>query len=164
MRYIRTYGYEEFGDGEDAPELTRACQEQNLIGWQNFVLGRFSRQFRVTMARHYASIDSLRRDDTWAKGLVDHLLELTHDMWEVRNDFVHGRQEDGLKRDEAIALRDELSAAYMEGPAGLLDEDMHLFQRSYEELNGLSVRDQRQWLVEVTAARAAAMVEQQEIL
>ena len=164
--YIRAYGWAGFGESvrQDTTILLRAGQEQDLIGWRNFTLGRFSSQFREIMAAHYAAIESLRRADTWAKGLVNRLLELTHDIWEVRNDFAHGRQEDGLKRDEAIALREEISAAFMEGPEGLLPEDAYLFQRSFDALRALSARDQRQWLIELEAARKAATVEQRETL
>ena len=141
--------------------LLKLALAQDAIGWMNFTCGRISRSFRLYMQRHYGDKKSDRNAATWAKGLAYRLLQLAHDQWTARNNFNTEILPDGLTREEARALTDEVKLQFLEGGEDLLEEDSYLFCPSLDDLLQQTAADQRQWLVEVEAARRIAEVERQ---
>lgn len=129
---------------------------QDKIGWANFMLGRFPTRVRQYMHAHFQQIDTLRSATSWTRGLVIRLLQVTHDQWLARNEFVHDRVEEGLTREAAQTLQDNIEAQYLEGGDSLLPEDSYLFNPTLAQLQESSVADRRQWLIEIEAAREIA--------
>ena len=122
-------------------------------------MGRPAQGFREVVERHYAGRRVDRLASTWAKGLAHRLTQMHHDQWLVRNDFVHGKNEEGMTRDARQALWDRIDAEFVEGPDGLEDKDSHLFSHSYSEVMEWTSSDQRQWVLEVEAARKCVQQE-----
>ena len=77
------------------------------------------------------------------------------DVWQFRNDLVHGPR--GVKEKALHAsldeeIRDQLAIGYDD----LLHQDKVLFQGKREELFGKSIAGKRDWLRTVRCARKAA--------
>jgi hypothetical protein len=157
LLYLRSPAVLPFGDEQYRPEPAFAdlSQRQNIIGWHNFTLGRFTLAFRDYMQNYYQARGSEHLVSTWANGLARRLLQIHHDQWLVRNEFVHGLTEDGLKREEAILLEERIVAAFEEGLGALDDEDAILSQHTLREVLGWPASVRRQWLLEVDSARAS---------
>ena len=139
------------------PPLYRLLvKHHDRLGWRNFTEGRFLSLYVEIQRRHLRKISSYRSSDSWATGLMDHLIRICHRQWLMRNEKVHFKRGDGrtIAQHEATSLRirdlmwtdpDDL----LEGDRGLLDED-------FEALGSAHAADRECWVASVEAAVAAA--------
>jgi hypothetical protein len=56
------------------------------LGWRSFLEGRILTIMVQEMHYHLAATPSLIGAADWAKGLVNHLIRITHRQWKYRND------------------------------------------------------------------------------
>ena len=160
MTYLHGNGGVSFSEASsNSPTLALIATAQDEIGWDNFVSGRISRHMRRYMQTHYESMPTQRLAASWSKELVHQLLQMVHEQWMVRNNYVHDVTELGEKREAVEELRDSLEAEFYDGTTDLAEEFHHLFEESFEKLWSRPVSARRQWLVEVTAAREISLLE-----
>ena len=86
-------------------------QYQDILGWQNFIEGCFL-SYMVQLQRQYLSDrDTWRTAESWARGLIEQLLRITHRQWLLRNALLHYRLPDSrtyTEREQLIAKVQEL--------------------------------------------------------
>jgi hypothetical protein len=143
----------------DYPEIfgiREAIRDQNRgLGWNNFVLGRWSPKWQLTQQQFYTRTKSKRTSKRWASAIIHKLLLTIWDQWDFRNKVAHS--DDGPM---AIALHSKLNARILEelrdDNTNLLQQDKYLFQRhNYLELQASSKEDKQTWLKLVDLARKA---------
>ena len=77
---------------------------QDILGWQNFVEGRFLR-YMVQLQREYlADRETWRTAESWSRGLIEQVLRITHRQWLRRNATMYFRLPDGRTKAEKEAL------------------------------------------------------------
>ena len=58
-----------------------AIGAQSVLGWNNFVLGRWSLEWQVIQALHYLSLSSKQTSLWWATAVINQLFLTAWDMW-----------------------------------------------------------------------------------
>ena len=128
----------------------------DLLGWQNFVEGRILSYLVQLQREHLAARDTWRTAETWARGLIEQLLRLTHRQWLLRNALLHYKLPDG----RTLAQRERLVERIMElmwtDPDELLPEDHALLDEDFEKLGEADANDQAYWVAEMESALQAA--------
>ena len=65
-------------------QYQRLAQAQDRIGWRHFTKGKMAENFREIQKRFLSQEDTQLTADSWMKGLVSKLLEMTHAQWIFR--------------------------------------------------------------------------------
>lgn len=68
-----------------SPEIQAFAFSQDLIGWENFMLGMISQQIRRVQYAHLLTTSSMLTVDDWMKQLIGQLLHIVHGQWIYRN-------------------------------------------------------------------------------
>jgi len=96
-----------------------------------------------------------RNEDSWARGLMRRLLQMTHQQWSYRNATVHLKIE-GCTRIEHNQLLEEIDQCLDSDPGVLLQDHRQLMFADFEKLAKGTVNDKRLWVAEFHAARSLA--------
>ena len=128
---------------------------QDKIGWQNLVEGKLSMLWRDLQDEHYSSIGSWWSSSKWAASLATQLLELVHAMWLFRNSILHGRDRQGLKCADTLALENAIWEEFALGTLGLAQHGHHYIHRGRDDVNALSADDKQAWLQGIWLARSS---------
>jgi uncharacterized protein YejL (UPF0352 family) len=83
------------------PTLIKATKEQELIGWDNWIKGRWSSEWATLMNYNISSIDSGIKFNTslkWAKEIILLTWNFIHEVWLERNKCEHDTDGDPEKR------------------------------------------------------------------
>ena len=71
------------------PDLKDAIRDQQKIGWDNFVLGRWSPLWQTVQARYLLTFENQRSPRRWAIEIIKKMIMITWDMWQFCNGIVH---------------------------------------------------------------------------
>jgi hypothetical protein len=133
-----------------------AATLHDMLGWSNFMEGRISVMW-VEHRKEDIQRRNLRRGwDSWARGLMRRLLEMTHQQWRYRNATVHLKIKDGCTAVEHRRLLEEINQCLDSDPEELLREHKQLLFTNFKNLAKGPVKDKREWLAEFHAARSLA--------
>jgi hypothetical protein len=123
----------------------------DALGWTNFLEGRISVMW-VELRREDIRVRKLQRnEDSWARGLMRQLLQMTHQQWSYRNDTVHLKI-DGCTRIKHNQLLEEIDRCLDSDPGVLLQDHRQLMFADFEKLAKGTVNDKRLWVAEFHAA------------
>ena len=143
----------------DHPEIfgiRDAIKDQNNgLGWNNFVLGRWSPKCQLAQQQFYTRTRSKITSKRWAAAIIHKLLLTVWDQWTFRNKVAHS--DEGPM---AIALHRKLNAAILEELGDdnkhILQQDKYLFLNyTYLRLQASPRQEKQQWLKSVDLARKA---------
>ena len=127
----------------------------DALGWTNFLEGRISVMW-VELRREDIRVRKLQRnEDSWARGLMRRLLQMTHQQWSYRNATVHLKI-DGCTRIEHNQLLEEIDRCLDSDPGVLLRDHRQLMFADFEKLAKGTVNDKQLWVAEFHAARSLA--------
>jgi hypothetical protein len=76
------------------PIYKQLLEEQESIGWTNFLKGRMTTQWALHQNRHFKErglLNSKTNGTTWATNLASKMLTEWLDLWKLRNKDRHGR-------------------------------------------------------------------------
>jgi hypothetical protein len=136
--------------------IREAIKEQNnRLGWDNFLLGRWSPKWQLAQHKFFIQTKSKRTSKRLATSIIHKLLLTVWDQWQFRNKVAHS-DEGPL----AISLHRSLNTCILEefqkDNKQILAEDKYLFRAySYVLLQALPGEDKQQWLESVDSARNA---------
>ena len=83
--YLLGRGKVKFARLPDLPSYFKGLAlTQDAIGWRNFTEGKLSKTFRRVQENYLTSADTNLTVDSWMKGFVGKLLEMTHSQWIFR--------------------------------------------------------------------------------
>jgi hypothetical protein len=78
-KYILARGKLKFRDIDGLPgDLWRLAEEQDLIGWDNFMEGKISSQFESLQHAHLLNAPTVMNSSDWTKQFISKLLHITH--------------------------------------------------------------------------------------
>ena len=126
---------------------------QSEIGWDNFLLGRWSPAWRLLQTDHYKALGSLKSGRRWAAAVIHQLMMTAWDLWQYRNNRLH--QNDGpraLAEHASLNLRIEEQVHL--GTAGMLPSSRHLLQHNpIYKLRSMTIPNKSFWLHSVRIGR-----------
>ena len=136
--------------------IREAVRDQNkYLGWNNFILGRWSPKWQTVQQQFYTHTKSKRTSKRWASSIIHKLLLTVWDQWKFRNKIAHsdeGPRAKSLHRSLNVRILEE----FQEGNAQIPAEDRYLFRAySYLTLQAMPREDKQQWLESVNLARKA---------
>jgi hypothetical protein len=95
LKYLRGRGTTtclECADSLDLPLiLCEYASAQDIIGWDNFVMGMVSHKLLPIQSAHFHTAGKSYRTTRWIAGLITQLLQVTHTQWIYRCMLVHDR-------------------------------------------------------------------------
>ena len=133
-----------------------------MIGWENFLYGRFSTKILAAQTKHFRSIGKTRRTGkAWSVRLAIQAYEVLWTMWDHRNNIVHGT---GSRQDLARlhVLRGRVQAEFAKGHQGLVAADRHLLD-DMDTVMAYGLQDTRDWLNKIDLARTSMAPEEWEL-
>ena len=100
------------------PLLQQAFWEQAKIGWNNFVLGRWSKKWQLIQQAPYKRCSLSNTSRQWAVAIIAKLHDIAWDRWNFCNGIAHGG--DGpTQRLHHCRLNCITTSEFGEGPDGL---------------------------------------------
>ena len=129
-----------------------AIYAQARLGWTNFFLGRWTPVWRTLQEAHYVSISSRRSSLRWTSAIIHHLLLTAWDLWQFRNNRLHG-ETGPLARAQHALLDSEMSEDIIIGGDGMLPDAARLLSVPLAELRAYTLVDKRLWLDSVRLGR-----------
>ena len=126
-------------------------QEQNEIGWFNFLQGRLSLEWRAKQEAYYKAMGLRRTGRRWIEALIKKLWEISWTMWDHRNKVLHDndRHKELGNYELGLMVRKE----YDKGGRDLAPRMKYLLAADLQEVLGYSVSKKKRWLRSVQAAR-----------
>ena len=143
-------------------QYCRLAASVDCIGWRRLMEGMISRE--LVELQKYVLIESESRMlvETWAKGLVIKLLEITHGQWLYRNVVVHDKTTGDLASRRKEEIRDALEEQLALGEEELAEEDKFLLEINLDDLDNSTGEDQTYWLLSLQAVREARQLRLQQ--
>ena len=137
-----------------------AVQEQDLIGWENFIL--VSLRWSQIQDDYLKSHNSQHHVKTWETALVCQLLSISHAMWTCHNGILHHCTESAAWLQEVAALRTQIQEAQFDlGLQDLLLSDQSLLTHlSLAQILCHPIPSQQQWLAAVKFAQSHGQQQQ----
>ena len=133
--------------------LQAAIEEQNTIGWDNFIMGRISRKWRMVFRQMY---ERMTHKQLTSSLLIKQLYNICFRMWDARNKVlhdpsiihrIHGEKEINYRIRVQMEMGNEL----------LIPNDYHLTNTTIDKLLKRSLKYKKQWLQTIEAARSCKM-------
>ena len=152
--YIRGRGSIKFKDIPGLkPIWNKLAESQDLIGWDNFMEGKISKEFRKVVRIHLIWARGIFSAEDWSKQLVDRIIKMTHGQWLYRNAVVHEQMSDGLTRIEQEDILARIEEQFDQGADKLREDDEYLLEVDFETLWSKSGRTKKYWLRAIESAR-----------
>jgi hypothetical protein len=146
---------------DPSTRLLDFAKSQDVIGWDNFMLGMISHKL-FTLQRDYRELSGSRNSTKkWVNELIIQLLQVTHGQWIYRNVVVHDRTSGQLISEHKEQLRIEIEKQSELGAEGLIPEDQYLLEINHEDFESSSGEKQEYWLLAIRAARKACLLRRQ---
>jgi len=116
----------------DLPPMFREfASAQDIIGWDNFVMGMISHKLLPIQSAHFHTAGESYRATGWAAGLIKQLLQVTHTQWIYRCMLVHGRNTGILISAHKADILKEIEHQISLGPDDLAEEDRFLLECNF---------------------------------
>ena len=157
-KYVLARGTIRFQDlGMMSPEVRLLAEEQDLIGWQNFIDGRISRKFGEVQSKYLAVTEGHLNGRDWVRGLLSCVLQLTHSQWLYRNMTLHDKAGGSLRNLKIEQMRSKVENLACTDPSALPEESRFLLELDGERYvkGDANFRDNVYWMMAMKAAVVA---------
>jgi hypothetical protein len=146
------YGTRSYPQRSTHPRIQEALQDQDEIGWTNFLEGCVASEWTSVQDQYYKSISSRKSGRQWTIALIKKLFDVAWDLWEHCNGFAHGL-EHVEEHYEMHEVDDEIRYQFGMGPAGLPPQYHYLFSGLCQDLLAKSISNRIRWANLVNSAR-----------
>jgi hypothetical protein len=151
--YIFHCGAVKFRNTPGLPlELYKLAEEQDLIGWDNFMEGKLSSRFREVQLDFLLSSPSMMTSFDWTAQFISRLLHLTHGQWIYRNISRHHHIYGLLKSTERRALLREIDQYMRVDPEEVPEESRFLLEIDFQQIRHERTEKQSYWVHAIRAA------------
>ena len=121
-------------------------QEQQLIGWYNFLSGFIGKALVEKQQDHFKTLGLRNKGKQWASKIIDHNWQMLYKQWLVRNEVLH--QKDIINSISGAALLDiEIEREYELGCEDLPQTAHRWFTMTKQQLLEKSTDYKRGWLL-----------------
>jgi hypothetical protein len=129
------------------------AKSQDVIGWDNFVVGMVSSKLLQIQSLHLTKSNSSFHATRWITGFITQLLQVTHTQWIYQCVLVHDRTTGMLILTHKEDLLKEIEFQPTLDPNTLAEEDRFLLGCSFDDLMTTTGEHQEYWLLAIKAAR-----------
>ena len=136
------------------PILCEYAATQDVIGWDNFVMGMVSHMLLAIQSAHFHTAGKSYRATQWIAGLITQLLQVVHTQWIYQCILVHDRTTGVLILTNKADLLKEIKHQLSLGPDDLAKEDCFLL----ECITSTTGEAQGYWLLGIQAAREVSCI------
>ena len=136
-------------------EYQAMARAQDRIGWRHFTEGKLAKNFWTIQRNYLLQEDTQLTVDSWLKGLVTKLLEMTHAQWIFRCISKHHRTKGSLVLKANEDLLKEIDRQLDMGVDCIAGKDKWMLEVDSVQLANFSLEEKQYWLYEVEAARQA---------
>eukprot|EP00956_Cyclotella_meneghiniana_P025077 scaffold51495_cov38-Cyclotella_meneghiniana.AAC.3 len=155
-RYVRSRGSTRLADFHDVPpEYYKFVYEQQLIGWDNFMLGIITSTLRPLQHGHLLGSSSLLTVDDWLTQLINKILHITHGQWIYRNIPKHHATLGMIRKTERRAMLLEIDRLTQLTPEDVPEDSKFLLEIDFSTLRYADTSTQNYWVHAVKAAVVA---------
>jgi hypothetical protein len=136
-------------------DLRLASRHQAEIGWNNFVLGRWSVKWgEAQQQRQYDRIGSKQTSKRWATAILHKLAMIRWDLWEFQNGIPH-TPTSPLAVTKHIFLNSLIGEDFTRGTDGMDKHYYYLFEgdNTLDNLQAADIITKQQWLQTLLSAR-----------
>ena len=123
-------------------ELEEAIQQQQVIGWGDFMFGRVSTKWSTALSLSYTG---KRCKQMTTATMIHHIYNISYSMWEGRNKVLHAKE-----KQHKLLGAEEIDKEVKEQLAlcehNLKKADHHLVQIHLDELLEKDITYKEQWL------------------
>jgi hypothetical protein len=152
-KYILAWGKLKFRNIDGLPgDLWQLAEEQDLIGWDNFMEGKISNQFESLQHAHLLNAPTVMNVLDWTKQFISKLLHITHGQWIYRNISRHHTKLGLLKDMERRELLVEIDRLMSLDPSEVPEESKFLLEIDFWAIRVASMERQSYWVHAVWAA------------
>lgn len=151
--YVFHRGAVKFQDIPGLPfELRRLAEEQDLIGWENFMEGKISWRFREIQLDYLLGTPSMMTAFDWTAKFISSLLHITHGQWIYRNISRHHHIYGLLKSTERRELLREIDKFMRVDPEEVPEESRFLLEIDFQQFRHERTEKQSYWVHAIRAA------------
>lgn len=129
--------------------------EQDLIGWDNFMLGLVSGQLQKVQYSHLLNSSTVMSVDDWMSVFIGKLLHIAHGQWIYRNISKHHDKLGSIRKAERRELLLEIDRLIHVRPEDIPDESKFLLEVDFARLRQGDLTSQHYWVHAVKAAIVA---------
>jgi hypothetical protein len=133
-------------------ELYKLAEEQDLIGWDQFMEGKISSRLREIQLDFLLSCPTMMTSFDWTAQFISHLLHLTHGQWIYRNISRHHHIYGLLKSTERRALLREIDQFLRVDPEDVPEESKFLLEIDFQQIRHERTEKQSYWVHAIRAA------------
>ena len=152
-KYIRGRGLLKFSElGRMSSDVEAVAQDQDIIGWRNFMEGRVCLKIADIQQSHLSSSDSLLNTDMWMRTFISKLLHITHSQWILRNFMLHDTVAGYLRLKDRIELISKIAELSTTNPSDLPEESRFLLEIDTNRLAAGDLDGQDYWVHAMEAA------------
>ena len=130
------------------------AQAQDRFGWRHFTEGKVVNEFRAIQKSFLRQEDTQLTADSWVKGLVGKLLEMTHAQWIFRCISKHHRTKGSLVLKANEDLLTEIERQLDMGVDCVAAKDKWMLELDPVQLANFSLEEKQYWLYEVWLDRS----------
>jgi hypothetical protein len=132
------------------------ANSQDIIGWDQFMMGMVSTKLLPIQSLHLIESKSLANAMRWITGLITQLLQVVHTQWIYQCVLVHDRNTGTLILQHKEELIKEIEYQLTLGADSLAEEDRFLLECNFDDLAMTVGEFQEYWLLAIRAAREAS--------
>jgi hypothetical protein len=144
-----------FSTGNVSPEIQRFAFSQDMIGWDNFMVGMISHHIRSIQYPHLLSAPTLLMVDDWMTQFIGKLLHITHGQWIYRNISKYHESIGHIRKTERRESLLEIDRLMHLRPEELPEESKFLLEVNFARLRRGDLTSQHYWVHAIKAALAA---------
>jgi hypothetical protein len=132
-----------------SPELLPCIRQQNKIGWYHLYKGRMAQAMIRVMEEHYRALNADAKKYTgerWGKMLITNIWNMVLQLWEKRNEIIHGKKFQEEQRTDRQRLQHKVQKLYeMRETLDRIDREK-IFYKEMEEIIKEDTRYIKAWL------------------
>ena len=137
-------------------------QEQQSIGWMNFLSGFISQAMVAKQQQYYRELGRRNKGKQWAGKIISQNWKYVYKMWLGRNEVLH-QKENIHALSGAVLLDIEVEREYDAGPMDLPQSVHKWFRMSKQQLMEQSVDYKKGWLLIVRTVRESLNIAEYSI-
>jgi hypothetical protein len=130
----------------------RFAYSQDMIGWDNFMLGMISTHLRPIQYSYLLGSASMLTVDDWMKKFIDQLIHIVHGQWIYRNISKYHETLGSIRKTERQQLLLEIDRLMNLTPEDVPEESKFLLEVGFARLRTGDLTGQHYWVHAVKAA------------
>ena len=132
-----------------SPLIKQTAIEQDILGWDNFLLGRMTSTWAQAQQQYFDCVSSntnAHHGLGWMKRLIARVYDMTHAVWLYRNSVVHAEVEANMNQKTIDKLNNEIDRLYALGKYHVCHSHRYLFDEGVSITKERSAKQKKYWV------------------